>query len=71
MCCPIISEMFIKFDKGQKYNSISSKYYFILKLCRTNIHKLFITNIGAMVFMECHKCTTYLRLKRILKNVLL
>ena len=64
LCCPIISEMFIKFDKVHKYNSRSSQYNFIIKPCRTNIRKLFIANSGAMLWnnlsMEFHKCTTYL-----------
>ena len=64
LCCPIISELFIKFDKVHKYNSRSSQYNFIIKPCRTNIRKLFIANSGAMLWnnlsMEFHKCTTYL-----------
>ena len=75
LCCPIISEMFIKFDKVHKYNSRSSQYNnFIIKPCRTNIRKLFITNSGAMLWnklsMEFYKCTAYLCFKRMLKNML-
>ena len=67
--------MFIKFDKVHKYNSRSSQYNFIIKPCRTNIRKLFITNSGAMLWnkssMEFHKCTTtYLCFKRMLNMLL-
>ena len=72
LCCPIITEIFIKFDKVHKYNSRSLQYNFIIKPCRTNIRKLFIINSGAMLWnkspMEFHKCTTYLCFKRMLKK---